>query len=85
MIFYTLTAAVPERVDGESASSASIYFGGSYAVDLNWDIMVEFPLHEKAVADVETGLNSLREIRENRPLLQNELFEVYKKHILQDY
>ena len=67
-----------------SASSASIYFGVSYAVDLNWDIMVEFPLHEKAVADVETDLNCLREIREKRPLLQNELFEVYKKHILQD-
>ena len=56
-----------------SASSASIYFGVSYAVDSNGDIIVELPLREKAVADAETDLNYLREIREKRPLLQNEL------------
>lgn len=66
----------------QAASPDSIYFGGSHVVDPNGDILVELPLYKEAVTDVDIDLDNLREIREKRPLLRNERFEVYKKHIL---
>ena len=65
----------------QAASGCSIYFGGSHVVDPNGDIVAQLPLFEEAVMDVEIDMNYLNEIREKRPLLKNERFEVYKKYI----
>jgi predicted amidohydrolase len=65
----------------QAASPASIYFGGSHVVDPNGDIVAQLPLFEEAVMDVEVDINYLRKIREMRPLLKNERFEVYRKYM----
>ena len=65
----------------QAASGCSIYFGGSHVVDPNGDIVAQLPLFEEAVADVEIDAGYLRMIREKRPLLKNERFEVYRKYM----
>ena len=65
----------------QPASSGSIYFGGSHVVDPNGDVVAQLPLFEEAVTDVEIDMKYLRMIREKRPLLKNERFEVYGKYI----
>lgn len=65
----------------QAESPSSIYFGGSHVVDPNGDIIAELPLFEEAVADVEINMSYLKEIRNKRPLLKNERFEVYKKYM----
>jgi predicted amidohydrolase len=50
-------------------------------VDPNGDIVAQLPLFEEAVADVEIDAGYLRMIREKRPLLKNERFEVYRKYM----
>ena len=65
----------------QAASGCSIYFGGSHVVDPNGDIVAQLPLFEEAAMDVEVDINYLRKIREMRPLLKNERFEVYRKYI----
>lgn len=65
----------------QAESSKSLYFGGSHIVDPNGDIVAELPLFEEAVADIEIDMSYLKEIRNKRPLLKNERFEVYKKYM----
>lgn len=65
----------------QAESPSSIYFGGSHVVDPNGDIITELPLFEEAVEDVEIDMSYLKEIRNKRPLLKNERFEVYKKYM----
>ena len=65
----------------QPASAGSIYFGGSHVVDPNGDLILELPLFEESVMRVDLDLAYLRNIREKRPLLKNERFEVYKKYI----
>lgn len=65
----------------QAESLSSIYFGGSHIVDPNGDIVAELPLFEEAVADIEIDMSYLKEIRNKRPLLKNERFEVYKKYM----
>ena len=65
----------------QPASAGSIYFGGSHVVDPNGDLILELPLFEESVMSVDLDLAYLRNIREKRPLLKNERFEVYKKYI----
>lgn len=65
----------------QAASDSSIYFGGSHVVDPNGDLILELPLFEESVMSVDLDLAYLRNIREKRPLLKNERFEVYKKYI----
>jgi predicted amidohydrolase len=65
----------------QAASDSSIYFGGSHVVDPNGDLILELPLFEESVMSVDLDLDYLRNIREKRPLLKNERFEVYKKYI----
>lgn len=65
----------------QAASDRSIYFGGSHVVDPSGNIVAQLPLFEEAVMDVEIDMAFLRRIREMRPLLQNERFEVYRKYM----
>ena len=57
------------------------YFGGSHVVDPNGDIVLELPLFDEAVMNFDIDLSYIKKIREIRPLLANERFEVYKKYI----
>ena len=50
-------------------------------MDPNRDVVAQLPLFEEAVTDVEIDMKYLRMIREKRPLLKNERFEVYGKYI----
>ena len=50
-------------------------------MDPNGDVVAQLPLFEEAVTDVEIDMKYLRMIREKRPLLKNERFEVYGKYI----
>ena len=65
----------------QPASAGSIYFGGSHVVDPNGDVVAQLPLFEESVMDVEIDIGCLRKIRDKRPLLENERFEVYSKYI----
>ena len=65
----------------QPASAGSIYFGGSHVVDPNGDVVAQLPLFEESVMDVEIDIGCLRKIREKRPLLKNERFEVYRKYM----
>lgn len=65
----------------QAASPDSIYFGGSHVVDPNGEVILELPLFEECVMSADIDLSYLRSIREKRPLLRNERFDVFRKYI----
>jgi predicted amidohydrolase len=65
----------------QAASPNSIYFGGSHVVDPNGEVILELPLFEECVMSADIDLSYLRSIREKRPLLKNERFDVFRKYI----
>lgn len=62
-------------------SKLAMGFGGSHVVAPDGEIIAELPLFEEAITHVDIDLGLLRKIREMRPLLKNERFEVYKKYM----
>ncbi|MDL2298309.1 carbon-nitrogen hydrolase family protein [Synergistaceae bacterium OttesenSCG-928-D05] len=63
----------------QAASESTMYFGGSHVVGPDGEIIAQLPLFEEAVEHVELDMDYLEQIRNRRPLLANERFEVYRK------
>lgn len=63
----------------QASSDSTLYFGGSHVVAPDGEIVLQMPLFEESVAHIELDMDYLEKIREMRPLLANERFEVYRK------